>query len=556
MLTYLSIENFTLIEFAEIEFNRGLSVITGETGAGKSILIDTIELIMGKKTDTSVIRAGCDRATLSMIFDLKQLPLAKKWLLEHELIENEDNECTITRIINRQGRQRHSINGQPVPQQKCRDLAPLLLNILGQHQAQHLLRQTDCHAWLDTYAECQKEALAVKQQYQAWADINSQIEKLKQSLTDNNARFDLLQYQVEEFNQFELTEKHLQQLNETHTRLSQFEQLQESLQQITDLLGEAERFSILQSFYQIEQLLLDNVKIDDSLSALKTCIEQAIIPTQEAFATARDYSANLSFDATEFRAIEDELSKIHALARKHRVKEDDLPALKQRIVDEFDNLERGDEKLLELESQRQRCASQYHDLAKKLSSLRTKAAKKLGQQVTQHIQQLGMPHAQLKVDCVARDKPLNPHGAESIQFMVMTNPGQPWQPLGKIASGGELSRIHLAMNVEMKQQDNCPTLICDEVDAGIGGQTSHLIGKLLAQLGQNQQVLTVTHLAPIAALGQQHFFVRKFTENKQTFSKISLLSKDEKIDEIARMLGGKDVTQQTRALAEELIANH
>lgn len=552
MLAHIHIKNFTIIDQLDLEFQSGLTVLTGETGAGKSIVIDAIELVLGGRAEGQIIRPGCDRCEITLIFALKSASAAQQWLAEHELTG--ENECIVQRIITSDGRSRSLINSQTCTLQMTRELGALLVNTHNQHQHQALLKTEHQRQLLDAFANHSILCKQVKQLYQQWQQLQLQWNNLRTKTTDRDARLELLKYQVQELDQLALTENELTELEQEHKRLAHGEQLINQCQAALDYINDNEKFSVLAGLYQAIQQIENLQNLNKSVATAAELLNHAIIHTEEASSELRHFLTGLELDPERLAEIEQRLNKIHDIARKHQTKPEQLSTMHQQLTQQLTQLEDADEQLQQLQQQLDKTTLEYQQAADKLTQSRQKAAEKLSQLVTQKIQTLGMPQGKLQIQ-LQKHKDTTPtaNGQENVEFVVTANPGQPLQPLNKVASGGELSRISLAIHVITAQQETTPTLIFDEVDVGVGGSIAEIIGQLLRELGNNNQILCITHLPQVAAQGQHHLQVKKHSTENSTLTQIEALSPEKKVAEIARMLGGIKITERTLEHAREMV---
>ncbi len=552
MLQHLSIQNFTLIQQLDLEFNAGMTVLTGETGAGKSILIDALLLTLGGRADSKVIQSGCDRCAISASFDIHNLPLAREWLQTHELAN--ENDCILRRTITVDGRSRGFINSQPVPVQLLRELGDILVSIHGQHEHQTLLKPEQQRVLFDAYAGHDALVKKIQQIYGQWRKSQEELLDLKTQYEHRQARLDLLKFQVEEFKQLNLQENELTKIDQEHSQLAHAESLLESAQQTILLLTEQEETNVLSLLYKVQSVLLPKKGIDEKLDSATDLLNNATIQIEEAAADLNHLCNRVHLDPNRLLIIEQRMSLIHDLARKHRVKPEQLISLEQQLQQELEQLLNSDSHLQKLENALVELANTYTTTAKELTASRHAAAQRLAPAIEKYLHQLGMPGGRFTVHFETHSQDnFTPFGAERIEFQVSANPGQALQPLAKVASGGELSRISLAIHTLTAENEKIPTLIFDEVDVGIGGGTAEIVGRLLKKLSHSAQVLCVTHLPQVAAQGEHHFQVGKTINNDMTYTEVKSLDKKAKIQEIARMLGGVKITDQTLAHAKEMV---
>lgn len=552
MLLHLSIHNYAIVEHLDLELQRGMSVISGETGAGKSIMLDALGLTLGDRADSSVVRTGADKADILASFDLNDIPDARAWLAERDL--EAESSCILRRVITAEGRSRAYINGTPCSQADLRALGELLIDIHGQHEHQSLLK-TDTHRrLLDEYSGSQELARQVQQAAQRWRQIRQTLERLSNSSDEQRARHQLLSYQLEELEALALEENELEQLEHEHKNLTNAEQLLGTCRQVVDMCSESDAGNILSALTASLQRLTAFQNQPNALAEAVNLLTSAQIQVEEAVGELNRFLDHFDADPERQQFLEERLGHIYTLARKHRVQPSELPTLQKRLLEELENLNADDDALQRLDEELAACSRHYHDKAAELSNIRQQAAQALACAVEAEIQRLGMPGGQFSISlkaAAADEHP--PHGLEQVEFLVSANPGQPLRPLAKVASGGELSRISLAIQVITAQTSRIPTLVFDEVDVGIGGPTAEIVGQLLRRLGERGQVLTVTHLPQVAAQGHHHLFVHKARGKNETHTAVAILQDHERVEEIARMLGGVELTEQALAHARQMI---
>jgi len=553
MLNHIQIRNFAIVDELSIDFSDGMSVLTGETGAGKSILLDALNLCLGDRADSNTIRHGTERAEISATFSVTPDSPAYNWLHEQEI--DQDEECLIRRVISREGRSRGFINGSPVPMQSLKELGEMLVDIHGQHEHQSLLKRNIQRQLLDDYAGNQGLLDDLQKHFRLWRKKNDQLNELKQTASERQSRLELLNYQVEELNKTDCQASEFSELSEQQGKLANSEKLRSTIQHCLHDLYENEQANTHQSLGQSIRMLEEVVSFDPALQNQVEMLNNAAIQIQESGNDLRHYLDNIEIDPEQLSQVEERLSVLLDLARKHQVKPEQIPELHRQLQDELNNINQADQNLGDLEQELVQLEKQYHVIAKKLSDKRSKAATKLNKKVTDTIRELGMPSIEFTINLVqAEHKELNANGFETIEFMISPNPGQPQQALRKIASGGELSRISLAIQTVLADSTHIPTLIYDEVDAGIGGPTAEVVGRKLRLLGDKSQVLCVTHLAQVASQAHHHLHVSKQIASNTTSSSVRQLDDDERVTETARMLGGIDITDQSLSHAKEMIA--
>ncbi|RMG34630.1 MAG: DNA repair protein RecN [Gammaproteobacteria bacterium] len=550
MLTHLTIRNLVIVRELELEFASGMTALTGETGAGKSILIDALGLTLGDKASPALIRTGCERAEVSSEFDLSDCPAALAWLQAHDL--DEDTQCQLRRVLVREGRSRAYVNGRPIPQSQLRELGERLLDIHGQHAHQSLVRPAAQRDLLDAYAGAASLREAVSSAYQAVQEARSELDDLRQAAADRDNRIDYLTFQIGELEPVAPLARDLNALESEHARLAHAERLQQETAEIAQALVEGDP-DVGSQLGRLHRQLLELAELDPQLAAPAELLESAVIQVEEAGQALRHYRDGLEIDPARLQTLDDQLGRLHELARKHRVEVAELPALLDRFRAELETLTAADHHLEQLQSRIRTLQTAYEKAAKQLSSARREAAQRLSETVSDYMQRLNMQGGRFEVACEA--DPDNPtrHGVDRIRFMVSANPGQPLAPLAEAASGGELSRISLAIQVATADCSDIPTLIFDEVDVGIGGAVAEIVGRMLRGLGERRQVLCVTHLPQVAARAHHHLLVQKQTGKAHTETRIEPLEPAQRVQEIARMLGGVEITAQTLAHAQEML---
>lgn len=551
MLTHIHIKNFTLVAELNLDFHSGFNVLTGETGAGKSIWIDAVLYALGARIDGQVIREGEKRCDITLCFDISNNPPAQLWLQQHAM-ESAD-ECIIRRSIYNNQQSRSSINGNPSPQALIRELAGLLIVIHSQHQHQHLLTTTEQRHRLDRFANNRLLLTQIEIIYQNYLKLHKKLGKLQQQTENRSSELALLQYQLDELRQLSLTENEWQMLTQEHQRLHQAKQLMQTLNQALAIAIENEQLNAVELVQQVIQQVSILCEKEPQLKSAYEMLQTAIIHLEEASDELQQFRNSLDLSPEHLAEVEKRLTHIHDLARKHHVNPEDLKAIEKSLAQKIDALTHLDNEIANLQQEKKHLLSQYQIIADQVSKNRKCAAEKLQKIISAQMQQLGMQNGQFIISLETHHTDIHPAGNENVQFQVITNPGQSPQTLTKIASGGELSRIGLALQVTTANQNDTQTLIFDEVDVGIGGKTAAIIGQLLQTLGNKIQLLCITHLPQVAAFANHHYQVQKFSQNQHTFTQIKKLTKQQRIDELARMLGGTKITQQTRAHAEELM---
>ena len=553
MLQLLSVRDLAVIDQVEVELDAGMTVLTGETGAGKSILVDALALALGQRADADALRPGADRAEVSAVFDCRDSAAARQWLAEHEL-EDEPGECLIRRVVTREGRSRGFINGNPVNLRDLRALGALLVDIHGQHAHQSLLLPGTQRQMVDFHGGGVEPAAQVAAAHRAWRDAEAALKQRLDGHADRAAQLDLWRFQLDELTQLDLKEAETTELEAERLRLANVGDLAERVGLALALTYEAEQGPAVEQVGQALRALQAAAALDESLEPACELLAQAEIQLQEANDTLRRYRDGLEADPSRLEWLESRLARIRELARKHRVEGHQLPEVLRELSAQLAAQEAHGESIEALEQAVVAAEQRYFTHAQRLSDLRRKASAGLSAAVTEVIHSLGMPKGQFEARLLPHpDGRPESTGLEDIEFLVSMNPGQPLRPLTKVASGGELSRVSLGVQVVATSGTGLPTMVFDEVDAGIGGGVAEIVGRRLRSLADCHQVLCVTHLPQVASLGQHHYRVAKLTDGATTRTRISGLTGAQRVDELSRMLGGVDITDRTRAHAEEMM---
>lgn len=548
MLHHLSVENLAIVEHLELRFKQGLTIISGETGAGKSILIEALGLVLGERADSEWVRQGCESAKVTALFTLP--PTAQRWLAEQGL--GEHTQCLISRIVNHNGRSRAYLNDLPVSIQLLRQLGEYLIDIHGQHAHQSLLKQEIQLQLLDDLAAETQILASVKQAYQHWKSLQTALHTLGGQ--DREAKLALLRYQVQELEKFALTPAAIETLEAEHRRLAHAHKLLENSQRALNLLDADETAAALSYLNQARHQLNEIQQHDHRLGNLVTLLETALIQTQEAVGELRHYLDGVEIDPHRLQEVEQQIAALQDLARKHKIRFNELPAYFKKLTDQLTELENYEDHARRLEKDLEEAVGTYRKCAEALHQQRIQTSHQLAHQITAYMHQLGMATGQLTIAVGADEEAIpTPRGTDLVEFLVSTNPGQTPKPLHKIASGGELSRISLAIQVIIAQHSGVPILVFDEVDVGIGGSVAEIVGQLLSRLGQQRQVLCITHLPQVACQGHHHLQVSKTFQQESTRTTVRCLTNKQRIEEIARMLGGLEITSQTLAHAREML---
>ena len=552
MLTSLQVRNFAIIDQAEVEFSSGMTVLTGETGTGKSILVDALGLVLGERGGTGLVRSGTQRAEFTAEFDLQNLPGARTWLEEQML--DLDNECNLRRVINADGRSRAFINGNTVPLQSLKDLGEMLLDIHGQQFHQSLGHRDVQRNLLDYFGGLNDVRAVTETAFNEWQAVAAQIADLEAADADRVSRLELLQFQIAELDALALGADEIAELSQERQKLQSSGRLAEvvtgALQQLYDGDPLNAQGLIAEAMQSIEQMC----EVDPALEPIASLLQDANIQVSEAQDMLRRYGDALDMDPARQNWVEERLDAIYTIARKHRVRPDELVALHQTLKRQLDDLEHAEERSAELAEKVAAAEADFQNLAAQLSAGRKKAAERFASAVTDTMANLGMPGGVFEIRISPRDRDApRSWGIDNFEFLISANPGQPPLPLSRIASGGELSRMSLSIQVIASDGSAIPTMIFDEVDSGVGGGVAEMVGLRLRELGETRQVFCVTHLPQVASLADHHFRICKISDGNSTKMAVTHLSDDERIEELARMLGGVEITTRTRDHAAEML---
>lgn len=550
MLLSLSVRDFVIVDTLTVEFSNGFTVLTGETGTGKSIILDALGLLLGDRADGTLVRSGQERAEISALFQIDRRPDIVDWL-ERQALTIEDDTLLIRRLIDRNGRSRNFINNSQGTLSQLRELGTFLVDIHGQHAHQSLVRPDTQRTLLDAYAGSEGLARDVQQAWTDWQKAKKARETAEQCSQQSELERERLSWQINEVAELNLQPDEWVLLNQTHARLAHATELAQSTQMAIDTLSNREG-NCLSLIAAVQSRLSKLSNLDPRLTDTLSLLDSVNAELCEVVYSLRDYANNIDEDPSRLVSVEQRLSNVLSIARKYRIQPHELP---DRLADwqhQLDTLalETDLNALAVIEATHQ---TRYRSLAETLSNRRRHAASALSHRITEELQQLAMGNAQFAIELAPLVEP-SAQGLESVEYLVAMNSGTRFLPLAKTASGGELSRISLAMQIVISQIACVPTLIFDEVDVGVGGRIAEVIGKLLRQLGNRYQVLCITHLPQVASCGQQHWQVSKTNENGQILSRITSLTPEQRVLEIARMLGGSDITETTRQHAAEMLA--
>jgi len=551
MLTHLQIRDFAIIDLIELEVRAGLTVLTGETGAGKSIVVDALALLGGGKGGAEVVRAGAERAELSATFDISDSPPALRELLAEQSVEAQD-ELTVRRVIATDGRSRGYLNGVSVPLTLLRDVGALVVDILGQHEFQSLTRTGAQRELLDDFGKNTELAGSVREAHKIWIALVNRTVELEGKARDRDSRMELLRHQVNELKALDLKEGEVAQLAEERTRHSNRGRLAEAAQAAVGLLYDSDEGNA----HATASRALAGIKtlsgVDPRLAKVIPMVDEATIQIREAARELSRYLETLDIDPARQEEVEKRLAAIEELSRKHRVSSNELIARGAVLEKELAELDSADNNLNALRKQQAEALDAYRKLATQLSTGRQTSARALSKDITARMQTLGMAGGRFLIEISQANGEPSANGFDAVEFRVTANPGQPLRPLAKVASGGELARLSLAVQVACSAKD-ARCMVFDEVDSGVGGAVAEIVGRELKALGFSGQAVCVTHLPQVASQGHHHLRVAKLTDGKTTRTTISELTMDERAEELARMLGGLEVTGKAREHAREML---
>jgi len=553
VLRYLQIRDFAIIDAVELEFSPGLTVLTGETGAGKSIIVDALELLCGARAGADVLRAGAERADISATVDISATGGELRHLLGEHAIET-STELLLRRVIGADGRSRAWVNGQAVPLQVLAGVTGMLFEIHGQHEFQSLVRPATQRGLVDTFGRLESLAAQVRTAHSVWLALLNRSIELDSAASERGSRLDLLRYQLHELEVLQLKSGEMAELKEEHSRLANRGRLVEAARGALECLYEAEGATAHSLIARSIGALRQASSVDSQLEPLSALLEEASIRVKDASQSLLQYLDGLELDPQRADAIERRLAAVEELARKHRVAPEALPDKQAEMSAQLAGLENAADDVGAVRTQLAAASASYQELARQLSGRRQAAARVLAKEISARMQELGMGGGRFLIDVVAAEsaEPA-PHGVDRVEFRVSTNPGQPPRAIAKVASGGELARLSLAVQVSCAGSA-ASSMVFDEVDNGIGGAVAEIVGRELRHLGEHAQVLCVTHLPQVAAQGHQHLRVAKLSDGRSTRTSVTRLGADERVDELARMLGGVEITPRARAHAQEMLA--
>ncbi len=549
MLLALSLRDFVIVEKLNLNFQTGFTVLTGETGAGKSITLDALGLLLGDKADFSQVRTGAQEAQLSALFDIGGLPALQAQLYEQGLLEEGGEELSIRRIIDAKGKSRSFINNQAATLAQLKAIGSQLIDIHGQNAHHSLNQESAQRQLLDAFAGAQEQADSVKKLYQNWSDARKALHEAQNHAENIAIERERVEWQYNELNQLDLRHGEWESLNQSHHSLAHAAELLQAAEQVSEHIDGDN--GMQRQLYQCQKLLGSLQNIEPRFAESLEMLAAVEAELGEIGANMRDVANRVEINPSELAEQERRMGELMGMARKYRVEPEELPAKLEELNRTLQSLHEAAD-IAALEAAVARTEAEYTAAAQKLSAMRREAAAKLAAETTGHMQHLSMKGATLHIELPPC--PPAPHGLEQVQYQVAANKGSPLRPLNKVASGGELARISLSIQVVTSRYTQVPTLIFDEVDTGIGGGVAETVGRALRALGKRHQVLAVTHLPQVAACGENHWQVHKHSEGEQTVSEIKVLNNSGRIEEIARMLGGEVITDTTRKHAEEMLA--
>ena len=553
MLMQLNIQNFAIVRSLDIDWQKGMTTITGETGAGKSIAIDALGLCLGDRAVSNVVRPQCNKAELAATFDIEKNKPAQKWLKKNDMLH--ENDCILRRVISAEGRSKAYINGCQVPLAQLKEIGLLLINIHGQHDHQRIVKASEQRNILDAYASHQHLLDEVKFYYNQWRELSQEAKLLQESKFQREAKQQLLQYQVNELNEFSLQVDEFESLETDYKRQSNGQHILNETLVAVQQLSDNEQFNVVDGLRHSSEQIAALGNYDPVLKAIAEQLNEALIQVEDASQEIKHYYESLELDPQAYTLIEERYSTAVLLAKKHQVSPDGLANFHQQLLQELQLFSSDETRLTQINDDIDAAKQKYQDSALVLSNSRKKAATKLSKMITRSMGELNMQHGKFFINVSQNnEQSLSVNGLDNVSYLASLNPGQALEAMNKVASGGELSRISLAMQVILADKIITPSLIFDEVDVGISGPTAAMVGAKLKQLAKNTQVICVTHLPQVASKGHQQLFVAKLTDGEHTETTVTELSSDGRVQEIARLLAGNKITENSLANAQELLA--
>ena len=555
MLRQLSIQNYATVDHLEIEFQQGMSAITGETGAGKSIILGALGLTLGDRADKNIVRSGANKTNICAEFNTSRIEEAQSWLIDHDLESDDSSICLLRRVVNSDGRSKGYINGSAVTMANLKELGEKLLDIHNQHEHQSLLQRSTHQKLLDEFSVTKKLRDKLASTFKQWEQNHKELEALSNQSEEYSAQSQLLLYQLSELDGLNLGENEVASLESEFKKLNSADETLSGVSTALSICEENEAQSVLSLMHSALKALRELPNGIDRIDSIVSLLESSEIQLSEAVSDLRSFQDEFEANPERLEQINARLSELHGIARKHKVKPTELIQVTENLRKQLSRFRNSDGEIEKLSVNEKLLREQFITIAKEVSEQRKVGAKILAKQINSQLEMLSMPHATLEVSLQAIDRvDPSPHGLESIEFLVSTNLGQKAKPLIRIASGGELSRISLAIQVITAQTSQIPSLVFDEVDVGIGGGVAKVVGELLRKLGKRTQILCVTHQAQVAGQGHHHFYVSKSSEKNSTLTQITELNQEAVVKEIARMLGGDDFSEESLAHAEQMVA--
>lgn len=555
MLVQMQVRHFAIVKELQIEFKKGMTAITGETGAGKSIALDALGLCLGARAETGMVRPGAAKAEISAVFDITDNLAAREWLVENELEVDQNDQCILRRTLTKEGRSKAYINGSPAPLTLMKNIGSLLVNIHGQHEHQQLSQVEHQRQLLDQYASHAHLVETVSQHWQQWRRLARRKKELTQQSEHMQARQQLIRYQANELQEFNLQPGEFEKIEEDHQRQANASTLRDESAFSINCLYDGEHNNAYSLIQAVIERLSQQVSVDNRLQPTIDLLSEAGVQVEEAVRELRHYHDAIDIDASALKHLDSRLTQAMQLAKKHQIPAQQLPELQASLESELASMASCEEEMTQLDQQTAQVWQAYQQASQALSDSRHKSARTLAKAITASMHQLNMSAARFEVSVAKDETYASAQGMDQVHFLVSANPGQPMQPLQKVASGGELSRISLAIQVITADQTSTPTLMFDEVDVGVSGPTAATVGRLLQQLGERAQVICVTHLPQVAAKAHQQIRVEKAHQKNSTHTTMTPVHGEERVIELARLLGGDEISEKALANAQDLLAS-
>jgi len=560
-LIELNIRNFAIIKQLEIEMDNGLTIVTGETGAGKSIVLDALNLLLGSRAETDMIRHGQDQCEITALFSINGMSDTQHWLAQRDLVTKDESSdyCLVRRVVRNNKPTKCYINDQPTTLASLKELGFMLVDLHGQHEHQSLLRKPSQRKIIDQFAEHDDALRDVAKLASQINRLQRELNDINQDQSDNADRMELMSFQLDELDEASVMDGEFEELELEHARLSNSQGLTSGIESTVDGLFHNESFNVSSALGNHINQLNELCEYDPTLKTATDLLNSALAQVDETQATLDSVLSKVDENPERLNEVEQRRDTLINLARKHRCLENELPAKHEELQAEYDKLKSKHHRPEDLQKELVILNRDYKKVAITVSKKRQRVAKQLSAMITEQMQDLGMGGGELAIQITAHDGDddllISEHGIDQIDFLVSTNKGMPLKAIHKTASGGELSRISLAIQVITSEKSDTPTLVFDEVDVGVGGKTAQIVGERLRNLGSNAQVICITHLPQVAAQGNQHLFINKISTDTETYSTIIKLDDEMRTTEIARMLGGAEITDRTRAHAQEMLSD-